>query len=418
MANNVTISQMPSWHGDTSMRLHAHKPGTSEAVSIKDIADLVTTGEGLQTGDVVLRPVGTYSDAYECNGSIHQTADSPVLAGKLNFPNFGTQVQSINFNSEVRFGTVQQQQVKKLGSLIVSSGIPTQIYKNKVLLSSISNYTVDTIFKTSKALYCKKSSSSNLQVRFVRINIDGVLEFYSPNASYDIQSVVDYTSTEDLIFFHDGSYLQALKINPSSTAVGALYKTNIAGFSGKFNIVKSSGIYFASTTFNGVSGIYKIGISDSTFTAELVYQNDTAVCAYANDNFVYLKIGNTGLRRMNPLTYELFDIPVPSGAVFLDVIFDQNNMIGIRRSTSLKSVFSFDGGQTWSDGPAMSAYYSFDYDTVSGEFCFVGGNGTSGSVAGQTGSIQTNSANFPNDTIFRVPNISSPVANFKQYITR
>lgn len=60
------IPAVPTWNGDQSMRIHAAKPGISEAVSIAEIVAAAANqaGGGSQhvLGEVVLRPTGVYPD--------------------------------------------------------------------------------------------------------------------------------------------------------------------------------------------------------------------------------------------------------------------------------------------------------------------------------------------------------------------
>ena len=46
-----TISELPAWSGDVSMRLHAHRPGSSEGVSIDQVA-----AKAAKVGDIFLKP--------------------------------------------------------------------------------------------------------------------------------------------------------------------------------------------------------------------------------------------------------------------------------------------------------------------------------------------------------------------------
>ena len=69
-----TISELPAWTGDALMRLHAHKPGSSQAVSIEQVAD-----KAVKVGDIVLKPRGDYDGLLECNGSYLHDQDLDAL---------------------------------------------------------------------------------------------------------------------------------------------------------------------------------------------------------------------------------------------------------------------------------------------------------------------------------------------------
>lgn len=98
-----TPSQLTPWTGDLSMKMHAHKPGSSESVSILDIINLISNEGSLRSGEIILRPDAAfrvnsgseggnevisqddYQDALKCNGSRHLGEDHPALADALNF---------------------------------------------------------------------------------------------------------------------------------------------------------------------------------------------------------------------------------------------------------------------------------------------------------------------------------------------
>lgn len=75
------IYEKASWNGDTSMVIHAQKPGASEAISIQDIINLASNLIPKTTGDIVLRASGEYEDALVLDGTaVAAPADYPELA--------------------------------------------------------------------------------------------------------------------------------------------------------------------------------------------------------------------------------------------------------------------------------------------------------------------------------------------------
>ena len=165
MSSKKTISDLPSCGGDPSMRMHVHKPGSSQALTLSEFAGLITTGEGLQTGDIVLRPNGSYSDALECDGKLRQTADYPILAGKLNIGAFGTTPISVNANSGTRFGTANVYGIAQLGKVKVAGEAgQNRIYVDNVLSSSIaqSGQANAVFLKSEKA--CTLKSARHLEL--------------------------------------------------------------------------------------------------------------------------------------------------------------------------------------------------------------------------------------------------------------
>ncbi|MBC7203941.1 MAG: hypothetical protein H5U29_10560 [Pusillimonas sp.] len=66
----------------------------------------------------------------------------------------------------------------------------------------------------------------------------------------------------------------------------------------------------------------------------------------------------------------------------------------------------------------MSGYADADFDALSNEFVFVGGQGSTGSLMGQSGSIQTNTANFGPGFTLILPNLQRPEPNLAYYIKK
>lgn len=79
--NGKKIYEQPQWNGDKSMVIHAQKPGTSEAISVQNILDLVAGLIPNTTGDIVLRASGEYEDALVLDGTaVAAPADYPELS--------------------------------------------------------------------------------------------------------------------------------------------------------------------------------------------------------------------------------------------------------------------------------------------------------------------------------------------------
>ena len=114
-----------------------------------------------RAGDIVLRPNGSYSDALECDGKLRQTADFPVLAGKLNSGAFGTTPISVNANSCTRFGSTFTYKVKQLGRVkVASESRYMRVYVNNVLNTwfDYSGLTNKSVYITSSAIYLSEKA--------------------------------------------------------------------------------------------------------------------------------------------------------------------------------------------------------------------------------------------------------------------
>lgn len=408
---NRTISELPNFTGDTSMRLHVHKPGSSESLSLNDIGNLVTTGEGLQTGDVVLRPAGTYADALECNGGIHVTSSAPILASKLANPALGVMPVSINANSETRFHNVISQRVRKLGNLIVTSESGYfRLFKDNVLVSSVATSLVESfrkVYKSKKALYFTTGTGGKLICKF---NSSGYMSTAAPDSASNplIVGVCSYDLVDDLICYSQtGTVIFALA-NPNSGFTLSTIQT-FSSVDYTINSVRNvNGRIFAAGTILGISGVYKLNFSNGSIAFELVKPGSYSEICEGNSSYIYVR--SNRITKIHPDTYQEYEVSTVNVAGFRDF----SDSLYMYPWSPFR--ISFDAGSTWISSPTMSGYQDFDYDQ--GIFVFVGGSGTTGSVNGQSGTIQTNSANFLSDSMFRVPLISSPVQYFKQYIIK
>lgn len=424
---NKTISELPNFTGDTSMRLHVHKPGSSQSLSLNDIGNLVTTGEGLQTGDVVLRPAGSYSDALECNGATYLTSDAPFLASKLS-PFSGAIPTSVNANSEIRVGADVYHYVYKAGDLILAATSTLQdLYINNVRAARRSVYS-DTygngrIYKIENRVYITNRDSSGTSAisKLSRVNEAGFFDAASmPSNTSAILGVVSLDAEYDLVFashWVNSANMIGYKVSKNQNVAAEIidygafghYVNNSYIFQYQQNVM-----FFG--VINNVSGLFKLSVGTDAISVEnvSVFSMSSFTPRYnGGDTLIYADPQNK-LKKLKVSDGTITDLNVDVTSYSPSFIYN-DTVVTIRRS-SLPYLVSFDGGQTWNEGPTMSAYVASDYG--SGELVFVGGSGNTGSVNNQSGTLQINAVNFSSDVMFKVPLVSSYVNNFKQYIIK
>jgi hypothetical protein len=419
MSSKKTISDLPGWGGDPAMRMHVHKPGVSQALTLSEFAGLVTTGEGLQTGDIVLRPDGVYADALECNGSLHATASYPMLAGKLNYGEFGSSPISVNANSEIRSNTAEAFCIRKIGQVrVISETGNIRIYVSGVLQTSIAYYQANTknIFKTVNGFYFKdKKSTGTLEsVYFVDLyGVCSVAFFGGSTAFTEIVGAGTLSAKTDLIFYRKVNIVYVDSKNTATTALS----TNIGSISstdGYAYQTRNGNIYYLGAIDN-IYGIYRLTVTANSVAYSLLQAGTFTNAISGKSNYIYFGEGSVKYR-LNASSDVISEIAVPGGYYSTGVCCD-DNFIALTGHNLTRPKLSFDGGNSWEDCPQMNNYNFIDYDAIVGELVICGKTGSTGSVNGQTGSIQVNAMNFPSGTIFRVPKISSATNRMKWYIT-
>lgn len=417
MSSKKTISDLPSWGGDPSMRMHVHKPGSSQALTLSEFASLVTTGEGLQTGDIVLRPNGSYADALECDGKLRPTADYPVLAGKLNFGAFGTTPISVNANSGTRFGATYTYNVKQLGRVKVASESGyMRVYVNNVLSSSVGHYsTINTsVFKTDRGIYFKERKSSGSESVYF-VSPEGLLSVvWTAAGILDVLGAVSISPTLDVIFLKTSTGVSLVKYDTTSAAqavvIGSL---DAQGSTPAIAQQAANGNVYFMGTLGSVRGLYKLTITANSVSYVLVAEGSHARLVGGKSNYVFY--GAAALEyRLNAENDVSTKVVFPAG--FDTGVAHGASFVTLNGTNGTRPIMSFDGGASWENVPEMSGYRGVDYDHTAGEIVVCGSAGTTGSVSGQSGAIQNNAMNFPSEIIFRLPKITSAVTGLKAYI--
>lgn len=417
MSSKKTISDLPSWSGDPSMRMHVHKPGSSQALTLSEFASLITTGEGLQVGDIVLRPNGTYADALECDGKLRQTADYSVLAGKLNVGAFGTTPISVNANSGSRFGTVYTYNVKQLGNVKVASESGTmRIYVNNVLSSSI-DYTglVNTsVYKTERGIYFKERKSSGSESVYA-VSVEGLAsKVWTATGLLDVLGVMSLSATVDVVFVKAQTGVLLIKYDTTSPSLGVqIGSFDVQGTTACYVTQTENGNVYAVGIIGGVQGLHKLSVTDNDFTSIVMQEGAHIRLVSGKSDYVLFGTGNLEYL-LNAQDDTISKIVMP--ASYYTGIAYGLSFIALNGTNGARPVMSFDAGSTWESVPEMAGYRGVDYDHTVGELVICGSVGTAGSVSAQSGSIQNNAMNFPSEIVFRTPKINSGVAGLKAYI--
>ncbi|MEQ6570980.1 hypothetical protein [Pseudomonas aeruginosa] len=403
-----TISELPAWSGDVEMRLHAHKPGSSESVSIGDVA-----AKAVKVGDIVLKPRGNYDGLLECDGAYLYDEGLDDLKEALNFEEYGSTRSSVNENSETRFGTDLYSRVFRSGQAtlakaegswhVFQTGIPTpSIYPDGM-----------TVFKTASHIYYGTGGT-------VFQDIGGV----ALNATFEsIAGAAESTYGYTILAVVESGVLTIYKADDGATFINS--GTIAADVVKPMKFVESGDVY-AQLTIAGVQGIYKLSFDEgqvaTTLALEIASDVEHECIESAGAGAVFIYESRTGLE-YRALEYDYsYSIVLPALLSLKRLVAVNSNtgysmLIAVPESNS-PSMISFDSGLNWSSAPVMSGYTDADFDPVSNEFAFVGGQGTTGSLMGQSGSVQANTADFGPGFALILPNLQRPEKNLAYYIKK
>lgn len=419
-----TPSQLAPWTGDVGMKMHAHKPGSSESVSISDIINLISNEGSLRSGDIILRPDAAfrvnsgsesgnevissddYPDALKCNGSRHLREDHPALADVLSF--------LTNPDMPVDFGE----------STLIETGI------------GLGNETEAVVMTVSGNLIAISSTQGNASVS----SIDGGQTFQTNNIAYststndyidDDGSIVHFGNNKLFIYETTGGVTEVELVGLASDVVAIIKKEEVYNFFGsngeiyrsaslrtghEFFSVLSDGLKPTSNRkcFTLFDGVILAVLIDGSNSGGIYQVFDDEAYTIGWQNFIFLSIESSNA---------LFFVQTESDIYAFDKTYNNSNTY-FTASSKIKAVaglgliistdtslylaeYTFSGvlkGIAFID----TAVLAFDYDTVSGAIYY----------ANNTANLLTKPSIFASDEEFDVPNIFANINGFAYYIMR
>lgn len=390
------------------MKLHAHKPGSSQAVSIEQVAD-----KAVKVGDIVLKPRGDYDGLLECNGAYIYDRGLDDLKVALNFKEYGATRVSLNENSEARFGTDLYSQVFRSGEATLAKAAANwHVFQSGN--PSPNHYPLGmTVFKTASHIYYGTSGTVFMDTGDVALNaaFDSLVGAAATSFGQTILAVIESGA---LTIYRSDDGISFSKVGPID-----------ADISKPIKFVSANEIY-AQLTIGGIHGVYKLTLGSGQVSTTLMLEIDAGVTHECIESggfgSVFIYTSRSALE-FRALEYEYgYSIQLPplmslKRLVAINSDTDYSLLIAVPESNS-PSMISFDSGSTWSTAPSMSGYADADFDPLSNEFAFVGGQGSTGSLMGQTGSIQTNTANYGPGYTLILPNLQRPEKNLAYYIKK
>lgn len=433
--NKKKISDLVSWTGDKEMKLHVHKPGVSQAVSIAEILAAVPApvdqgGGELPTGAVVLMPVGTYEDYLECNGAVIADASAPELALVLKTDGQGQKYAGYIADSEVRstVGTSVEisHAVRHKGYTFYKTPTAGNLI---VAVDAAGNVAFTGTTAASGDLYATQNS-----VYFVSSNslysitvVDGVFKSqYTGESASSFGGVATVSETEDL-------YVQATGVtrlfNPIAKTSRAVSYANGASLSGTYTglVGCADGRIFAASTINTVPGLYALKYDQvaGLLSADLVVSAGPAfnvLVAAVESACVYF--GTNGIQfRLDAASGNISRVHAPvfasySASIFKSYALDNFVFFTMNSGANL-AYMSFDGGRNWVGAPGFNAKLSLAFiDESTGELVVAGSAGSQGSINGGIGNIQRNLLKLLAADQFVLPKINTTADGYRFYVKK
>ena len=399
---NKTVSELPNFTGDTSMRLHVHKPGSSESISVDEL-----TSGGLQTGDVVLRVAESNSDYLKCDGGYYETAAHPDLASKLNTGDFGSILTGLNLNSETRFGSERIVSVKRLGNLVCGlSESGTAI----VLLDGVETFIQfmpTKIFKGAYGIYGTENGYMTFKIDGMGnpdLHINGDLVGVAKSEYYD----------GDLLFVREMAQVNVFVVyrDMQVSQIGTIQ----ADEASDFNVISGGGYIYAKMKNPDGDGLFQVAAYPDNFNIFFLRNLEPSSKIYAGESRFYLfEYGTLKSARWGNYFDSDFSVMETPATTVEDIVYFAN-FLGIKQGGDTPFLMSFDSGATWVESPVMTSYLAIDVDKNG--VVFGGDYGNTGSINNSSGSLQVNSFIYTSNVFFRTPNFIAPHNHFVHYIKR
>ncbi len=430
--NRKRPSDLAVWDGDLSANLHVHKPGASMKVSLQEIVDAVPVqdvGGGLATGDIVLKPAGSYPDFFECDGSIKSKSMAPDLAELVG----SEQIVGYSADSEDRYvapcgGTLLFAESMGGYKVYLGNAAPYLVLTDaagNVLFSQDVNKSFTRLIKTKRAIYAANLTSYGEIWVFTGLDTGTPVipnnYIYKGNGGLPVVDIVTCSENFDLFASITSLTQTCLDLRTLTTVT----VKNVTVMSNHSAITFSADNRCFRLCRNDVYGLYEYIVDEPQKTAEYRLIQEVAIgyntlSSGAECRKVYfgekkpqysydIETGAVELISTPQLTYA-------SGRYFSTAY---KNAIWVNGDTSGNgsSFLSFDYGKTWVQAKLMNSktlYVSFDDDKM-----FISGDlGAGNSATMRSGNVQENNLIRISEDNFIVPNIRSVEEGYKYYVKK
>lgn len=336
--NGKKIYEQPQWNGDKSMVIHAQKPGTSEAISVQNILDLVADLIPNTTGDIVLRPDGVYEDAVDMSLPLDPEL-YPELAGI-----YGEKSDGLGVASAVQMPSALTSvtRILRMGDEYLAESLDGKIQ----YFSTGFSYVFDSglprtgdyffcIYKSKRCFYALVLDGTNVKVMAMAggaVTDTGIVfaqsAFPSYIASAPLALFVESMAGFDIFMTRGDSFLKK-KIDAVSHIATPLVFTDFWVESGAELIISVTGngdrAFVCGANGAYVNGIFELKVNQNgEIYPELVIQDGSRYSLAANSfQVMAYKVSSSDAFAINlaDTTYEAFT-SAPVGGVMTSEIID------------------------------------------------------------------------------------------------
>lgn len=433
-----------AWDGNLDAVIHIHRPGNSQKASARQIVDAVVAaiptpepGEetpvpGIETGTIVMLPEGSYTDYFECDGSIKESSLASVLAGIINggAPKYQSILSSSISRKSMTTGEVLDAVYFKGLLFTVNSVAPfITAYDSSfnLVYSNASALGHKRLVVTDNALYFLNSSYN---IYCVQVNGSTVTAAYAGESSQSTNggfSAVSVSADEDLFCWISLRRLYNPKTNTKRNLSGVF---SIGGLDQGSTVVKtdSGRIFFVGTYGASAPGLYELSldlavptVSSARLVQSIYPAPDTIKCA---GSFVYF--GVAGIQsKLNAETDRVTSVTSPyfvNATAVTHSIACHNNFLfvnGLRAAANNFGYVSFDYGNTFSKLPTYNTKLAgMLIDPVAHKALYFGDSGTVGSADGSSGNVEIHQLTLLDNNYFKLPLVSGACEGYRFYVKK
>lgn len=432
------------WDKNLDAVFHVHRPGNSQKATVRQMVDVVvaaiptpepgeeTTVSGIETGTIVMLPEGAYTDYFECDGSIRESALASELAGIINggAPKYQSILSSSVARKSLTTGEVLDAVYFKGLLFTVNSVTPfiTAYDSNfNLVYSNASALGHKRLVVTDNALYFLNSSYN---IYCVQVNGSTVTAAYAGESSQSTGggfSAVSVSADEDLFCWISLRRLYNPKTN-SKRNLGGVF--SIGGLDQGSTVVKTEGgrIFFVGTYGASAPGLYELSldlavptVSSARLVQSIYPAPDTVKCA---GDFVYF--GVAGIQyKLNARTDRVTSVTSPyfvNATAVTHSIACHNNFLfvnGLRATANNFGYVSFDYGNTFTKLPAYNTKLAgMLIDPVAHKALYFGDTGTVGSADGSAGNVEIHQLTLLDNNYFKLPVVTGACEGYRFYVKK
>jgi hypothetical protein len=437
------------WDGNSNDYLHCQRLGRSAKVKIGQIVDAAVAAmpapappsqvAGLETGDIVAKPQGTYVGFLECNGAYRPSSDAPALAALLNTVSPLTYAGYLDSSIPRKsLGTTEIVDIQAFREFTVVLGSAyldlVSIYDDS--FNRVASFSIPPGLKhlivSDNAIYVTDNSYTIYSITYSGGLWKSQYIGFSTQSSNGGLSAISISGTEDYLAFNTTRRI----INPVTNAA-RIPADRIQFSAGNYtlsdtggSLCKIGGRYFGAITIAGqagASGVYELFFDETgaLVTTKMVYQSAAPVDCFRNSGEI-IYFGSGGLQnRIDIASGAVTAINAPgaiNGTASKTFAFCLKNMVfynGLSNTAGYFGAISFDYGDSFKYLPAFNTRCNTAFiNPRTNKLIFAGDVGSIGSIDASSGNAELHQLTLIDSEHFRAPLKTGAVQGYKYYVKK